>query len=499
MRETHISYVFLAGELAYKLKKPLVLPFLDYGTPERRRAMCREELRLNRRLAPEIYRAVRGVSVGSDGLARLLDEDDTAAVDYVVEMRRYDERATLASAAQRGEVELPQIRAVAEAIARFHERAPAVPVDGRPAIVAERRFEENAHQLLGISERHQQLGRVLALERFAHAYAGAHRAELERRAARGRIRDVHGDLRAEHVVLAPELEIVDCVEFDSSLRALDTADDLAFLVVDLTALGRGDLADALIECYRAAGGDAGTDQLLGFYASYRALVRAKVALVRSAQRDRDEQQGATDQREAERLIELAETFAWRARLPLVMVVCGVPASGKSHLAGAVADASGLPWLRSDAIRKQLVGVDLANRAPAEAYRAEMNERTYAELGRRVAEAVENDRGAVVDGTFRRLQDRRAFAAELGDAVPVVFFECRAPLAILAQRARRRDAGPDRLSDAGLQVVLGESSSWEPLDEVAGDNHVVMRTDRAAADLLREVSASLDDRLARLAT
>lgn len=498
VRETHISFVFLAGQLAYKLKKPLVLPFLDYGTPERRRRMCDEEIRLNRRLAPDIYLGVRGVRLDPDGRAVLLDVGDPSAVDYLVEMCRYDERATLASAVQRGNLDRAQIRSVAEAIARFHERAPAVPVEGRAAVAAERRFEQNAHELLGVSAHHGQLGRILAIERFAHAFVGAHAAELERRARGGFVRDLHGDLRAEHVLLAPELQIVDCVEFDRSLRVLDTADDLAFLVVDLTALGRPDLGEALIECYRAAGGDPGDDRLLSFYATYRALVRAKVSLVRAGQSDRDERGAAADEDDARRLIELAESFAWRARLPLLIAVCGVPASGKSELAGALAQASGLRRLRSDAIRKQLVGVDRGERAPDDAYRAEVSRRTYAELGNAAAAALEHEGGVIVDATFRRLEDRRAFASELGAAAPVVFVECSAPLAVLAQRARGRDAGSDRLSDADLPVVLAESTSWEPLDELAGVNHVILRTDRPVAELVGELTATLDERLARLA-
>jgi aminoglycoside phosphotransferase family enzyme/predicted kinase len=497
VRETHISYVFLAGELAYKLKKPLVLPFLDYGTPARRREMCCAEIRLNRRLAPEVYLGVRGVRLDDEGRAVLLDEDDQTAIDYLVEMRRYDERATLAAQVERGDADAAQIAAVAQVIARFHERVPALPVDGRAAISAERRFEQNAHELLGSLERHEQLGRILALERFAHAYVGAHRAEFERRSRQGRVRDGHGDLRAEHVVLDPAVQIVDCVEFDRSLRALDTADDLAFLVLDLTALGRPDLGAALVEAYRAAGGDAGDDPLLSFYAAYRALVRAKVALVRASQSDREEPEALGDEDEARRLIELAESFAWRARLPLVVAVCGVPASGKSQLAGALARASGLPWLRSDAVRKQLVSVGPGERAPGEAYRAEISQRTYAALGMAAAAALEHGGGVIVDATFRRREDRHAFGAELGAAAPAVFVECRAPFAVLAQRARRRDAGSDRMSDADLPVVLAQSSSWEPLDEITGVNHVMLRSDRSVAELLSELTASLDERLVSL--
>ena len=155
-------------------------------------------------------------------------------------------------------------------------------------------------------------------------------------------------------------------------------------------------------------------------------------------------------------------------------------------------------LRSDAIRKQLVGVDRGERAPDDAYCAEVSRRTYAELGNAAAAALEHEGGVIVDATFRRLEDRRAFASELGRPRPWCSLSALRRSPSSAQRARGRDAGSDRLSDADLPVVLAESTSWEPLDELAGVNHVILRTDRPVAELVGELTATLDERLARLA-
>ena len=168
VRETHISWVFLAGGLAYKLKKPLVLDFLDYGTPARRREMCLEEVRLNRRLAPDVYLGVRGVAFTADGV-ELTDEDDPRAIEFVIEMRRYDEAQTLAARLARGELHRRDVVAIGRVLARIHEDAPPVTPDGAPVLAAERCFERNVQELLGDVKQRDEIERVQSLERFAHA------------------------------------------------------------------------------------------------------------------------------------------------------------------------------------------------------------------------------------------------------------------------------------------------------------------------------------------
>ncbi len=534
LRETHISWVFLAGERAYKLKKPLVTAFLDYGTAARRLALCREEVRLNSRLAAGIYLGVRGVALDTTGALRFVDSADPDAIDYVVEMRRYDERATLAAKLARGDVRPADIALLAQTIARFHASAAAASWREGPVLAVERRFEQNAHELAASERRREQLGRILALERFAHAFVSAHTEMLEERAQRGCVRDVHGDIRAEHVLFEQGVQIVDCVEFSPALRELDVADDLAFLVLDIAACGGGELGDQLVEAYRAAGGDAGDPALISFYAAYRALVRAKVALLRSEQQrpapanagahadadaradtgaraDADAREDAdvhadadahadadVHADEANALIGLAERFAWRARLPLVIVVCGTPASGKSHLAASIARACGLAQISSDQIRKRLAGVEPAQRAPATAYTEAFNARTYAEIAADACAALGSRGGAIVDATFRHRSDRRTFASALRSDAPVLFVECQAPLPVLAARAHARRQDDSHASDADLEVVLREHARWEPLDEIDPCSHVVLRTDRPAGDVVADLLALLDRRLGRIA-
>jgi predicted kinase len=253
----------------------------------------------------------------------------------------------------------------------------------------------------------------------------------------------------------------------------------------------------LVQAYRDAGGDPGPDSLIAFYAAYRALVRAKVSLLRAEQLPSTSAEHGRRSAHARDLIALAETFAWRARQPILIAVCGVPASGKSHLARALAELSGLSHVSSDVIRKRLVGLPTTERAPDETYRAEWNVRTYAELGRRASEALAANGGAIVDATFRHRADRLAFTAALGAYRPIVFIECQAPRAVLTQRAATRERDRDRVSDAGLAVVLREQSSWEPLDEVPPGAVLTLRTDRPVEQIIGDVLALLDRRLLAL--
>ena len=282
LRETHISWVFLAGDLAYKVKKPLVLPFLDYGTLERRREMCREEVRLNRRLAPRIYLRVVGVAREGERWS-LTDEANPDACEYAVEMRRIEENRSLAALAANGELEVQEISATATLLAGFHAAAPVAADEGRGLAVLEATLDENVATLLvsgkGVIER----SRLDAAEHFTRGFLAARRNQLEARARRGLIRDCHGDLRAEHVIVPEQgdVYVFDCIEFSAELRQIDVAADIAFLVMDLARLGAESLSQLVVDDYRGAGGDPGDDALLSFFAAYRAWVRAKVACIRA--------------------------------------------------------------------------------------------------------------------------------------------------------------------------------------------------------------------------
>ncbi|HEY7076713.1 MAG TPA: AAA family ATPase [Solirubrobacteraceae bacterium] len=482
LRETHISWVLLAGELAFKVKKPLRLPFLDYGSRERRHAFCREEVRLNSRLAPQVYHGVRAIVPCRRGV-RIAAEGTAGAIEHAVEMRRYDEESTLDQRLSAGTAGGEEVRAVGRRLASFHAEAdvPATPertVDALEATLAEN-FATLAQLAVDVDD----------AKRVAAAMLAGRRGELERRARSGLVRDGHGDLRAEHVVLERGIEIVDCVEFDPALRHIDTGLDLAFLAMDLR---RRDvrLARVLVDAYRDAGGDPGDDALVTFFAAQRALIRAKVALMRAAQvAGADAERRRADSHD---LLGLAGRLGWQLRLGPVAIVCGAAASGKSTLAAALAARSGATVLSSDPVRKDLLGIAPTERAPATTYTPEVNRRTYSELGRRAANLAAAGEPVIVDATFRYAGDREAFGSASHGAV---WIECRAPAAVLARRAAARSKDPDRVSDADAAIATRQLVEWEPLTEIAPADRVTVHTDRPPEAVLAGARDTLDERLA----
>jgi hypothetical protein len=480
VRETHISRVLLTRDRAYKLKKPVRLPFVDYGTLDRRHAFCREEVRLNRRLAPDIYLGVRALVPAADGL-ELAPEDVEGAVDFVVEMRRYDERSTLAQRLAVGSAGEPEVRAVGRRLAEFHAAAerPARPDDAVSAFTA--MVAENFATLRGLG------ADVDDAARLADAMIAGRRAELLRRARAGLVRDGHGDLRAEHVVLERGIEIVDCVEFDPALRQIDVGLDLAFLVMDLLRHDER-LAAALVGSYREAGGDAGDDTLLAFFAAQRALIRAKVALVRAGQVDAAD--AARRRGDAAALLALANLLGWGLRIGPAAIVCGPAASGKSTLATTLAERAGVTVLSSDAVRKELIGIAATAPAPAGAYEAAVNRRVYAALGARARDRVRAGERVIVDATFRFSADRSAFAAAFANAAEPVWIECQAPVEVRYARAGTRGRGTS-VSDAGPAVAARQAGEWAPLDAA---QHLVVHTDRDRVAVVAAVRDGLDARL-----
>jgi uncharacterized protein len=479
VRDTHISRVFLAGDRAYKVKKPVVTPFLDQRSLASRRAACEAEVELNRRLAPGIYLGVRSVVAAGGGVA-LREPSDPAAVEYVVEMERFDERDTLDARVRAGAAGVAEVAALGAHLAAFHRAAPAADGGAEPV---KRALDDTFATLR--AELGADQGAVAAAERFATAFLTARWAQLESRAGAGQVREGHGDLRAEHVLAGDPPRVVDCVEFSRPLRTLDVGADLSFLVMDLRRLGRRDLADALLAGYRGAGGDPGDDGLLAFHAAQRARVRAKVALLRARQLAGAPAESA--RRDARTLLGLATRLDWAARTPLVVAVTGVAASGKSALAAALADRSGYRVISSDVERKAAAGLAPEERGGAGLYDAAHDRATYERICAAAVGGAAD--GAIVDATFRRRRQRDLLRDAVA-GIPFTVVECRAPADVLRERAGARARGAS-VSDAGPDVVDAQLASREPPDELPAQAHVIVRTDRPVGEVADAVAALLD--------
>lgn len=465
VHHTHISVVFLAGNHAYKIKKPLDLGFLDFTTLERRQHYCAEEVRLNRRLAPRVYLGV--VAVTRSG-KRVAMDGNGEVVEWAVKMQRLPEAATLLSRLERGEVGPGVVEALGRKVARFH-----VGAEAGPPIAALSRWEAvaaNARE--NFDPRAAQVGTTVCapvlyrLKLLTERALADLRPLIERRADHGRPRDTHGDLRLDHVYLFPEREppddlvIIDCIEFNERFRYADPVADMAFLVMDLTFRGRPDLAGVFGDSYFQAAGDEEGRALLPFYTAYRAMVRAKVDGFELGEKEvpEPERTAALARARAHWLLALGQ-LEQPGRKPCLVLLGGVPGAGKSTLARGLAEQSGFCLIRSDEVRKELAGDDQGPAAFGEGmYSPEWNERTYAECSRRAAMALFEGKRVLVDAGFRVDRWRRDFLeAATGWGVPAAFLLCQADTATVRARleARRGD-----ISDADWSVHERIAASWE---------------------------------------
>jgi len=486
MHETHASRVYVCGARAYKVKKPVALDFLDYSTLAKRRAACREEVRVNRELAPGIYLGVRALVSTPDGL-RLAPERTPAAVEYAVEMRAFSEHDSLAGMIAAGTLRAAHLAAVGRRLAEFHRRAQRVP-GGRPRDVLQM-WRANLEELGRCAE---AIAPAIAPEpaiAFGAAFVRAHRSEIEQRRRDGLVRDGHGDLRCEHVLVRPRVRVVDRVEFAPRLRRTDVGCDLAFLLMDLEALGQRRAAEQVLSAYRRGGVDAGGAPLLAFYAAHRAFVRAKVALVAA-----DEHGGRKRARrlaDAQRMWELGERLCWRARGPLVLLVCGPAASGKSTLAAELARRTDLELVSSDAVRKSAAGVALTDRAPADAYSAGFSRRTYALLASQARSALERSGGVIVEATCRSRADREPLIGLLrGADVRALAVRLSVPLEVALARAAQRSRGATA-SDATAEIAREQHQTFAELDELEPGMTLRLDGTDALESQIAAVAAAVD--------
>jgi aminoglycoside phosphotransferase family enzyme/predicted kinase len=456
--ETHISWVFLAGDRAYKVKKPVRLGFLDYGTLAKRLAACREEVRVNEPLAPGLYIGVRAIVPSAQGF-ELAPERATAAVEYAVEMHAFSEADTFDGLIRKQALTRDLLVATGRLLARFHAAAPAVSGWGPKRVRAV--WQKNLRELAGVPPPREWQFDVVAS--FGEAFIDAHEAEMAQRGRAGLARDGHGDLRCEHVLAGRPIRIVDRIEFDPGLRRTDTASDLAFLTMDLEAHGQRWAADTLVEAYRDAGMDPGGDTLRCFYAVHWALVRAKVALLAKSEQTRGARE--THGARAAHLWALARRLCWRARLPLTVLICGPPATGKSMLAAELSRQSEMPVVSSDAVRKRLAGMLASDRARAEHYSIHFTHGTYEQLARDAVRARADHGGVIVDATCGSRSVRARLFDELQTAGhrPLII-RCTVPLDVAIKRAEHRLADPERVSDATPEVVHRLSAAFEDIDE-----------------------------------
>jgi len=451
VRETHTGIVFLVGDRAYKVKKPVRTDFLDFGSVEARERVCAHEVLLNSRLAPGSYLGV-GHFIGPHA----------ESSEPIVVMRRYPQERSLARLVTSSGDHSTCVRAVAETLARFHRKAcrcAAVDADASPAALTTR-WESNLEVLARYVGPVFTAAALAEVDRRAHQYLSGRAALLAGRVAQGRIVDGHGDLQAEDIFCMPEggPVLLDCLEFDDRLRHVDGLDDAAFLAMDLAYLGRPDLATEFLATYRALTEDGAPESLAHFYIAYRAVVRAKVECIRADQG----QSSAVSQ--AQRHLELAAEHL-RAATVFLVIVGGGPGTGKTTLAGALAKRLDAVVVSTDDMRFELVRSHQIDGEPGRfgsgLYDPRNVATVYDTVLQRAATLLAHGHSVILDGTWRNADDRqraRAVAVEYG--CPTVEFVCSVDLASALERIHRR--GPrshSQVTTAVAERLHADAPAW----------------------------------------
>jgi uncharacterized protein len=488
MRQTHVSCAFLAGDYVYKIKKPVRFSFLDASTLDRRHQLCLDEVRLNRRLAPDVYLGTVPIRRHSDGKyavgAVSQDGGQAAGVaEWAVKMRRLPEHAMLDRMVAEGAASAAHMRALAGLLANFHRAAPSEKAwkYGSAANVW-RLVHGNLEEVVLDAAGHIADADVEELRRSARELIESRWALLNRRALGGRVCEGHGDLRCEHVSFAGDkIAIIDCIEFSESLRYVDAGSDIGFLAMDLDRLGARALSDELVGAYREAAADPEFHLVVPPYKLHRALVRAKVEYLTGRDPAISSERRTQAAAQAGRYAALALEIARESR-PAVVAVCGLSGSGKSTLARRLADRLGFQCIRSDEVRKRLAGVAptdrLASSYAADAYAPDFTRRTYGALLHEAESLARGAAGVILDATFGLPEFRaEASAVAARTGIQLLFVECVARHDEIIRRLTERALRRDEVSDADVAVYLRQRNDFVPLHEMPEARHVVVDTER----------------------
>lgn len=460
--QTHISWILLAGAVAYKIKKPVTLPFLDFSTLALRKKYCEEELRLNRRFSHALYVDVVAIFNTVQGPQF---EGPGPPIEYAVKMHRFDEAGRLDRVCATGRLLAGHLSSLADALVAFHATAQQAPPGSRYGSPAEiiAQMRDNLRELMALLPNDVGANRLLALRAWTETQFDQLTPLLQARLQAGRVRECHGDLHLGNLVLIDNhVDMFDCIEFSDSLRWIDVASEIAFTYVDLIAHAQPGLANWFINEVWDRTGDYEAALVLRFYSVYRALVRAKVAAIRARQVGQDSAEAMTH-------IMLAEDLVFPRPLRLI-ITHGLSGCGKTTASNGLLqiDTNACTVrLRSDAQRKRIFGLDA--RAPSGSgtedgiYAPGANARTYQQLLESSDMLLRAGWSVIVDATFLKRVDRESFRALAGRTGAA--FSILAPKAtpeqlrerILARHLQGQDA-----SEATLDVLARQMQLIEPL-------------------------------------
>lgn len=485
--QTHISWLFLTGEFAYKVKKAVNFEFLDFSTLAKRKYYCEEELRLNRRFSNDLYLGVVPIT-GSVDFPRV--GGSGKAIEYAVKMKEFRQDALLSHVVRQGEISEQQLQQLAYNLAHFHLRASSANTllqsnldGGLPKVIADT-VRENFNQVKKTSLqkaqgceailKHLSTWSALQLKQLELVFAARHK--------QGFVRECHGDLHLDNIaIINDRITFFDCIEFSPQLRWIDVISELAFLLMDLEYYGHANYANYLLNCYLEITGDYSGLKVLTFYKVYRAMVRIKVNALRMEQEDISVAEKANAKSKCLHSLYLAETYT-RNSASFLAITHGVSGSGKTSVSNKLVESCRAIRLRSDVERKRLHGLGSQDKTESSVdlgiYDVKTTELTYEHLATHTRTLLTAGLSVVVDATFLSSEQRHKFFLIAQEyQVPIVILDCQAEESVLVQRLLVRAKSGRGASEADENVLRKQLARREPLSAAESQYALTIDTDR----------------------
>lgn len=468
--QTHISYVFIAGDFVYKIKKPLKFDFLDFTSLAKRKFFCEEELKLNRRLAPDTYLDVVAISKNSRGNITL--GKGTEIIEYAVLMKKLPSEKMLKTLLFQGVADEKTMDTVARKIADFHHQARTnrnIEEIGRIENIRhnnEENFIETKKYVNDIIPDYQ----YKFIREYVKNFLSKKKTIFEKRIADHKIRDCHGDLHLDHICITNEIVIFDCIEFSERFRCGDVAEDVAFLTMDIDYNGYPRHAKSFVQSYIKYSGDKDISILLNFYCCYYAYVRGKVTSFRLNQKEISSSERLEIRKTAQRYFALAYTYATRLDKPVLILTAGLMGSGKSYQARKLAERLGAEIIRTDVLRKELLNIKTTEKRyedfGAGVYSDDVTRLVYEKAFDLTEQKIKKGKAVIIDASFKKRAQRQK-AADLAKNIHVPFYilECVCPDEITKKRLEKRVLESNNISDGRWELFQRQRDDYEAIDEV----------------------------------